>query len=142
MRRNASIIDDLARVPMFADCSNRELQHVAKLLTEIDVQAGRQLTTEAEAGHEFFIVLDGNAEVTIDGRTVATLTSGDYFGEVALLGHGPRTATVTALTAMTLAVVGQREFSALLDEAPALTRSMLNALARRLSDHDTAVLTA
>jgi CRP-like cAMP-binding protein len=132
MRRHDLITERLAQVPMFAACSTRELHHVSRLATEIHVEAGRELTVEGRAGHEFLIVLDGRATVRAGGVAVATLTAGDYFGEIALLDDGPRTATVVAETPMTLAVVGQREFSALLDEVPGLARQVLRGLAHRL----------
>lgn len=138
MRAHDVITGRLAQVPMFSHCTRRELQHVAKAATEIEVEPGKHLTVEGEPGHEFMIVLEGTAAVTAGDRRVATLRAGDFFGEVALLDPGPRTATVTAETPMMLAVVGQGEFAALLDDVPGLARNVLAGLARRLREHETA----
>jgi CRP-like cAMP-binding protein len=138
MRGHDVITERLAQVPMFSQCTKRELQQVARAATEIEVEPGRHLTVEGDAGHEFMVVLEGTAAVTAGGRRVATLNPGDFFGEIALLDNGPRTATVTAETPMMLAVVAQREFSALLDDVPGLARNVLAALARRLREHEPA----
>ena len=138
MRGHDVITERLAQVPMFSQCTRRELQHVARAATEIEVGPGRHLTVEGDSGHEFMIVLEGTAAVTAGGRRVATLNPGDFFGEIALLDNGPRTATVTAETPMLLAVVAQGEFAALLDDVPGLARNVLTALARRLREHEPA----
>lgn len=131
------VSERLAQVPMFASCTTGQLQQVSRLATEMDVPAGTQLTAEGEPGHEFLIVLDGTATVYAGGRLLATLTRGDWFGEVALLDAGPRTATVTAQTPMTLAVVSQSEFGALVEDVPAIARNVLVGLASRLRAADT-----
>jgi CRP/FNR family transcriptional regulator, cyclic AMP receptor protein len=127
-------LDMLARVPLFSACSQKELREVARLGTPIDVSAGRQLTREGNRGSEFFLVLKGRAQCTINGRKVASFRDGDFFGEMALLDQGPRTATVTADTDMRLLVVSAREFAELLNEAPSIGRKMLQTLASRLRD--------
>ena len=139
MARNDVVTKRLAQLSMFASCSERELQQVAHLATELQVEAGHRLTTEGEAGHEFVIVIDGVASVLKHGTTVATLGAGDYFGEMALLDDGPRTATVVAETPMTLAVVGQLEFVDLLDDVPLLARKVARGLARRLRETEDAL---
>lgn len=139
MRRHEVITERLAQSTLFRACSMRELQQVSRLVTEVPVEAGRVLTTQGEAGHEFMVVLAGTAGVTVNGHDVAVLGPGEFFGEMALIDDGPRTATVTALTPMSLGVVGRREFAALLDEVPAIARQVLAALAGRLRDVDARV---
>ncbi len=134
MSRRASVRDHFAAVPMFSACTKRELEAVTKLSTEREVPAGKELTREGQPGREFVIVLDGTAVATRGGRKVATLGPGDYFGEIALLDPGERTATVTAETPMTLAVVTWGEFDQMLAEVPALGQSIMRGLARQIRE--------
>jgi CRP-like cAMP-binding protein len=91
---------------------------------------------EGEHGHEFFVILDGTARVSRQGRKIAILGPGSGFGELALLEDAPRNATVVADTDMELVVLGRHEFEGLLDEAPGFTRKMLAATAHRLREAD------
>jgi CRP-like cAMP-binding protein len=102
----------------------------------VTVAAGRVLCDEGSMGHEFYLILDGNAAVRKAGRKVATLGPGQYFGEMALLDKGPRSATVVAETPMTLLVIGQREFAAVLDEVPTMAHKLLAVMAGRLREAD------
>ena len=86
---------DLAAVPLFASLSEAELAEVAALFEVKDVRAGVRLVGEGTTGHSFFLIQDGEVSVSADGAEVATLGAGDFFGEVALLAGGRRTATVT-----------------------------------------------
>lgn len=119
---------------MFSACNKRELQTLSRLTTERSVPAGKVLAQQGAPGREFVVVLDGTAVVQRNGRKVATLGPGDYFGEIALLDPGERTATVTAETAMLLAVVSVAEFGGLLDDVPALSRNILRGLARQIRE--------
>ena len=92
--------------------------------------------SEGETGHEFFVILDGTAQVTRHGRKIATLGPGDAFGELALLEKAPRNATVVAETDMELVVLGQREFAGIIDEVPGFARKMLAGMAKRLREAD------
>jgi CRP/FNR family cyclic AMP-dependent transcriptional regulator len=136
MGRKAFIADHIAAAPMFAACSRHELQTISRLATEIDVPTGQALTKEGTPGHEFMIVLSGTAEATRNGKHVATFTEGDFFGEIALLDPGVRTATIVSSTQMTLAVISPNEFSTALDEVPTLSRKVMQGLARRLREID------
>ena len=127
-------LDHLAQVPLFAECDKRQLQHVAAATSEISVDPGKVLTREGEAGHECFIIVSGTATVTRGGETLATLGDGAVVGELAPLTGGPRTATVTADSAMEVLVIGQRELNGLLDEVPGLAVTMLRNLAARMAD--------
>jgi CRP/FNR family transcriptional regulator, cyclic AMP receptor protein len=130
--------EQLGTVPLFSAFSKRELTKVARAADEVHVPAGRVVVHEGRAGHECFVILAGEAEVTRDGKRIAKAHAGDHFGELALLDGGPRTASVTATTDLDLLVLGQREFLALLEELPSLSRKMMATLAsqvRRLDDH-------
>jgi CRP-like cAMP-binding protein len=134
MKRYDTVLSRLAAIPIFAGCTRRELSLVSRLATEVDVPAGAQLTTQGRPGNEFAIVLDGTATVAVNGAVVSTLGAGDHYGEMALLDEGPRTATITAQSPMSLAVVGRRDFRNLLDQSPILARTLLVGLARRLRE--------
>jgi CRP/FNR family cyclic AMP-dependent transcriptional regulator len=138
MARRSSIVEHIAAVPMFYACSRRELQAISRLATELEVPAGKLLTEQGKPGQEFMIVLSGTAVATRDGVKVAAFGPGDFFGEIALLDPGLRTATVLAETPMRLAVVGQREFGEILDEVPTLASKIMRGLARRLRAVDEA----
>jgi CRP/FNR family cyclic AMP-dependent transcriptional regulator len=122
----------LSRVPLFERLNGRALSHVERLVDEIDMPAGKALTREGLSGREFFIILDGNVSVSRGGETVATLGPGDFFGEIALLDGGPRTATATTSTPCRLLVLAHREFDSLLAEHVEVRAAVLEAPAQRV----------
>ena len=136
MARSDPFVETLATVPLFSACSKKELQMVAKSADHLTVPAGKVVVTEGAAGAEFFVILDGRARVVRHGREVNTLGPGGFFGDLALLDRAPRNATVVAQTPMELVVLGQREFSGLIDDVPGFARKLLAGLARRLREHD------
>jgi CRP-like cAMP-binding protein len=93
------------------------------------------LCKEGEIGHEFFVLVEGEAEITRKGKRVATPGGGEFFGEIALLEQIPRTATVTAKTPLRFFVLGSKSFRRLVDENPGVERKVLRALARRVVEH-------
>lgn len=125
-------IAHLAAVPLFSSCSRRELQKIAAASDEIVAKAGRVLTEQGRVGHEFFLIVEGQATVRRNGRKVATLGAGQHFGELAPLTKAPRDATVTADTDMSLLVLGQREFLSVLHDVPGLAEKLVRYLAGRL----------
>lgn len=127
---------DLAKVPLFSACSRRDLNLIAKQAERLSVPAGKVLVREGAAGTEFFVILGGTAEVSRRGRRVASLGPGSFFGDLALLDRAPRNATVTAKTPMELAVLGQRQFAAMIDEVPGFAHKLLSGLAHRLREYD------
>jgi CRP/FNR family transcriptional regulator, cyclic AMP receptor protein len=127
---------DLSKIWLFAPCSARDLRKVRQSLDEIAAEAGEVLTEEGSAGHEFFLIVKGTAVVKRKGRKVTTLGPGKYFGELALLDRGPRSATIVAETDMILLVLEQRHFLGLLDTMPSLARKLLGAMAARLREAD------
>ena len=107
-------------------------QSIAQIADEIDLRAGKVLIEEGERGREFFVIVDGEVEVTRKGRKVATLGPGSFVGEMALLSKIPRTATVTALTTLDVLVITDRAFLDLLNRMPDLWLKVARALAERV----------
>jgi CRP-like cAMP-binding protein len=94
---------------------------------------------EGALGHEFFVILDGSVRIDLPGRPVVRMGPGEFVGEMALLGHHPRSATVVAETDVTVLVSSQHEFSACLEGAPEVARRLLSGLADRLRAADEAL---
>jgi len=136
MAGGTAYLKHLASVPLFSSCSNRDLQKIAKASDEVSIEKGRVLVEQNAIGHEFFVIIEGDAAVTISDQRINTLGPGDHFGELALFDGGPRTATVVAETPMLVLVLGQREFAGLLDEVPGLAHKVLANLARRIRELD------
>lgn len=126
-------VELIKRVPLFASCSRRELGEIASIADEVDFRAGKTLIREGERGREFFVLLDGTAKVTKDGKDLNTLESGDFFGEIALVSKVPRTATVTATSPVRALVVTDRAFRSLMHRSGQLQDKVLEALADRLA---------
>lgn len=136
MRGANKYLDHLAEVPLFSALSKKDLQKVAKAADEVDIPAGKELCREGDTGREFFLIVEGEASVKRGGKKVATLGPGKFFGEMALLDRGPRSADVVADTDMQLLVLGQREFGGVIDEVPGLSHKLLSAMAARLREAD------
>ncbi len=126
------LVGRLAQVPMFSGCSNKELTAIAKTVRQIDHPAGTVIATEGDPGAGLFVIESGDADVTIGGKRVNTLHTGDFFGEMALLDGGPRTATVTATTDIKLYALTEWVFRGLLVEHPSIALRTLEAMAARL----------
>lgn len=120
-------------LPIFAGCTEEELEEIDRLADEVHVAAGRTIIRQGDLGQEFAVIVSGEADIVKDGQTVATIGPGAYFGEVALLDAITRTASVVARTDMVLEVIDRRGFNTLLDDLPRLARSMLRGTARRLA---------
>lgn len=136
MPRSSAQEVDLSKIWLFAPCSARDLRKVRQSLDEITTEAGEVLCEEGQPGHEFFLIVKGTATVRRKGRKVATLGPGQYFGELALLDRGPRSASVIAESNMELLVLEQRHFLGLLDTLPTLARKLLAVMAARLREAD------
>ncbi len=132
MLRGNEKIDAIRRAPLFADCSQKELEQIAQIADEIDLDEGKELTRLGQSGREFFVLLEGEADVSQDGRVINKLGPGDFFGEIALVEDVPRTATVTATTPVRTLVITDRAFRQLLEKQPELQRKVLVALAERV----------
>jgi CRP-like cAMP-binding protein len=131
--------EQLAGLPLFSACSGRDLQRLARAADELPVASGTELTSQGGVGREAFVILEGTAEVSRDGVVAAQLGPSDHFGELALLDGGPRTATVTATSDMTVLVLSKPAFNAVLDEIPTLAHKLLVATARRLRESEQSI---
>ncbi len=131
LRKNAKI-ELLKRVPLFEDCSKRELDEIAAIADELAIQEGRELTREGATGQEFLVIIEGAADVKRKGRKVNALSSGDFLGEIALVTGAPRTATVTTTKPSRMLVITARDFKSVLRRVPSLQLKVLEALALRL----------
>jgi CRP-like cAMP-binding protein len=131
LRKNAKV--ELIRgVPLFAECSRKDLNEIAGIADEIDLREGKELTKEGGAGREVCILVDGTAGVTKGSRRVNQLGPGDFFGEIALVTQRPRTASVVATSPVRALVITGRSFRTLLDHQPEIQGKVMAALAARL----------
>jgi CRP/FNR family transcriptional regulator, cyclic AMP receptor protein len=122
----------LASIPLFAELSERDRADVARFADEVEVSAGKTLAEEGEFAYEFFVIEQGTAEVTKDGRVLATLGPDDFFGEIGLVESERRTATVTATSPMELIVIFGPNFRRLERELPELATQIRTAISERL----------
>lgn len=122
----------LGKVPIFSGCSKRELTIIAKAAKQLSRERGTVIAKEGESGIGLFLILDGTCKVTIGGKSKARLGPGDFFGEVALLDGGPRTATVTATSDVQLVGITGWVFRGLLVEHPSIALRVLESVAGRL----------
>jgi len=132
LRRDAKV-ELLKKVPLFAGCSKSELRELAKTADELDVREGTVLTREGKAAREFFVLISGTADVRKNGRKIAELGAGDWLGEIALITEGPRTATVTATSAIDLLVITDRSFRSVVETMPSIALKVLSSVGDRLS---------
>jgi len=130
------LVTGLAAVPLFATCSKRDLQIVARHTEVVELPAGTPVVEEGGKGDAFYIILAGEAAVRRRGRTVATLGPGRFFGELALLDPAPRDATVAAVSPLTVGVLGAGVFRAIVRDIPSMSDKLLRAMAQRLRDSD------
>jgi CRP/FNR family transcriptional regulator, cyclic AMP receptor protein len=133
-RRRESVdkIEILSRIPLFSSSTRVELANAAALFDEVSRPAGTVLVREGVAGNEFFVLVEGTVTASVHGETLATLTGGDFFGEMSLLENAPRAATITADTDVTLLVAEPRGFAALWSTAPGIGVRMLRTMSSRL----------
>ena len=132
LRRNQKV-ELIRKAPLFAHLSKRELEQIAQIADEIDLREGKEMTRQGARGREFFVLLEGDAEVKKDGRRINTLGAGDFFGEIALVSDTPRTATVTATSPVRALVITDRSFKRLMQDMPQIQAKVLSALAERVA---------
>lgn len=126
------VVTRLGQVPIFSGCSKRELQTIARAVRRLEHEAGSVVAREGEPGAGLFVIDSGEAEVTVGGKKVNHLVPGDFFGEMALLDGGPRSATVTAKTDIVLFALTEWVFRGLLAEHPSIALRTLESVAARL----------
>jgi CRP/FNR family cyclic AMP-dependent transcriptional regulator len=132
LRRNEKV-ELIRRAPLFANCSKRELEQIAQLADEIDLSDGKEMTKQGGRGREFFVLLEGSADVRKDDQKINELGRGDFFGEIALVSDTPRTATVVATSPIRALVISEQSFRRLLSDQPEIQNKVLTALAARLA---------
>lgn len=128
--------DDLTGVPLFAGLSDEQRSILAEWFEVSDASNGTVLVTEGASGYSFYVLLDGAAEVTVDGEAVATYGPGDYFGEMAILGGGRRNATVTATASSRLLSMFGTEFRMLQDVQPEIAAELEETMRQRRAELD------
>jgi CRP-like cAMP-binding protein len=123
----------LGRTPLFKGLSRSELVELAKVTEDLEFSEGKVLAREGEIGREFFVIVDGEVVVSKDGREINKLSSGDFFGEIALIWESPRrTATVTAATPIRFFVLTRQAFRGLIDHHPDIEAKVLEQLEERV----------
>ena len=127
-------VELIKAVPLFAGLSKTQLGHIAQIADEVDVGEGKELIAQGDRGRQFFVLVEGGADVRRNGRKVNTLQDGDFFGEIALVSDRPTTATVTVTRPSRLLVVTASGFRRLLRESPDVQLKVLQALADRVQD--------
>ena len=132
LRRDAKI-ELLKKVPLFAGCSKNELRQLAKIADELDLREGTVLTREGRPGREFFVLIDGTAEVRKKSKKIADLGPGDWLGEIALITDSPRTATVTATSPLDVLVITDRRFRSVVETMPSIALKVLARVGERLA---------
>ncbi|HEY7046027.1 MAG TPA: cyclic nucleotide-binding domain-containing protein [Jatrophihabitantaceae bacterium] len=130
--RKDNKIAAIKNVPLFAPLGKAQLAQIAAIADEVSLPDGKVLTRQGERGREFFVVIDGEVEVRRNGRKVATIGPGDFFGELALVSDRPRTATVTATKRVRMLVIRDSDFRTVLLGTPQIAIKVLAAVADRL----------
>jgi CRP-like cAMP-binding protein len=127
-------VELIRRVPLFEDMSKRDLERLARSFHERTFSAGDAIAREGQSGVGFFVIESGEASVTREGEQVATLGPGTYFGEIALIDDGARTATVTATSELKCYGLTSWEFRPLVEENASIAWELLQVMAKRLRD--------
>jgi CRP-like cAMP-binding protein len=122
----------IQQVPLFSDLDKRELQGLVSSMKERTFDQGDTIAVEGQSGVGFFIIEEGEATITVKGEERATLGHGDYFGEVALIDDGERTATITAKTPLKCYGITSWEFKPLVEQNADLAWKMLQSMAKML----------
>ena len=127
-------IAKLKQVPLFAHCNNKQMEFIATQVEDMDFPAGRILCNEGQSGGDFFMLLTGAADVTRKGKPIATMVPGDFFGEIAIVDGGPRTATVTTTEPCRCLVLGPAQFQNVVHQNVDIAHSVMKALTLRLRE--------
>jgi len=122
----------LRRVPLFAGCERPSLDLIERLADEVDVPDGYHLMREGAFAQEFFVIVEGRVRIERGGKVINTLGPGDFLGEIAMIDHGPRTATAVTEGPAKLLVINRQGFNSLLAASPQITLDVMKALATRV----------
>jgi CRP/FNR family cyclic AMP-dependent transcriptional regulator len=129
---NPKLDNALASVPLFEGLTKRQLRKLTSTAEVVDYMAKHSIVKEGEDGESFFVVMSGQAKVTVKGRTVNRLLPGDHFGEISMLDGGPRTASVITETPMSMLMLTRPQFRNAVKEDPALAVALMESLARMI----------
>ena len=121
----------LRQVPLFSNLDEKDLDQLSRQMHERRFPEGAEVTTEGATGAGFFVIIEGNADVSIGGEHRATLGPGDHFGEVALIDDGVRSASITAATDLLCYGLTPWEFRPFVEDHPQVAWALLETLARR-----------
>jgi CRP/FNR family transcriptional regulator, cyclic AMP receptor protein len=130
----AEHLETLAAVPLFSGLSKHDLLVILNSAKVEEFAPGTTMVTEGEAGKAFYVITKGRAKVAVEGKDVATLEEGAYFGEMGALDGGPRAATIVAETAVDTLELTRTALLHVLDHEPAVARSVYNELVQHLKD--------
>ena len=126
------VVKMLSQVPIFSELSKKELEALARNAKQVRHREGAVLAREGESGLGFFLIMNGTATVSVNGKPRKKMGPGDFFGEISLLDNGPRTATVTAESPIELLGLTQWNFKRMVESNPAIATKMLKTMAGRL----------
>jgi CRP/FNR family cyclic AMP-dependent transcriptional regulator len=124
--------DALARVPLFSRCSRKQLEFLASRTDEVDLKANHTLIKQGSPSDSFYVLLDGNASVDVDGKARPALHAGDFFGEISMLDRGPATATVITTSPARAMVMSHAQFREAIKSSDGLLSTVITAMADRL----------
>lgn len=122
----------LSRVPLFSRCSRKELEFLASHTDEVDLAANHTLIKEGSPSDSFYVLLEGEATVDVDGKSRPLLRAGDFFGEISMLDRGRATATVVTATPVRAMVMSHAQFRDAIKSSDPLLSTVIAAMADRL----------
>ncbi|MEX0846680.1 MAG: cyclic nucleotide-binding domain-containing protein [Ilumatobacteraceae bacterium] len=129
-------IEHLRNVPLFQSCSQKDLEKIARAGDEVTMPAGSLIVDQGQTGREAFVILAGSVTVRRNGKKISSVGPGNIVGELSLLDHGPRTATVICDTDCTFLLLDQRRFLGVIDDVPAIGHKLLASLASKIRELD------
>lgn len=129
-----SRVAQLKAVPLFAHCTNKQIQFIVTQVEDMDFPTGRVLCREGQSGGDFFILLAGSADVSRKGKRITRMMPGDFFGEIAVVDGGLRTATVTTSAPSRCLVLGPRQFQNVLHQNVDIALGVMKALSLRVRE--------
>jgi CRP-like cAMP-binding protein len=122
----------LARVPIFSSCTPAEIAAIAAVAQDSGFQPGQIIVTQGTPGQAFYLILAGRVEIIRDGQSLGAFGPGDFFGEMSLLDHAPRSATIKAVDQTLCMMLSSWDFKAVLEKYPSIAVKLLEVLSRRL----------
>jgi CRP-like cAMP-binding protein len=134
MSTTADRLAHLQGVRLFSECTRAELEHLDRLADEIEVEPGTRFVSQGHYSRDAYIVVSGEAKVERDGVEIGRARPGDAIGELSVIEPGLRTATVTAITPMTVLAMNSPQFLTAVEDVAPLSRALLRSMAKRLRD--------